>query len=516
MNDRVFRTYRIAVRLAAVFVAAAVVFFLAARVFVPGGYLSVTTDLVHPAPFVAAAKPSERLAQPIIEKGRPLTPVIGDPIYFDLMPPSRFDSITMRVQMANGGQPLVELGALGSSLDEQYELRPAQNALLDTIGWGRISSGSLALYQRTHRYASVDEFLAHPPERSKVAVYQATAPIPYRIPAYAPSAATRTIDVSLRGNHRLLTYIKDETLHFTFIVQDMNRQIGADPVTVSVYRDGSDEAVSRTVLEDDGNISTDQRSSSLRTVAVTLAGAMEGVYKIEFTSPPDVFIRKIVTPERKLVFADRIYIGDHVGFSPDLPKRTVVMDGRRLTARTAHAEGMQTLTVGGEKLGLDEPLTKYIRTLQGSGLTSVTAPKGDVLLETDGMFALSRDDYFDPLPLTLEWYTAAVDLDKRRIDFVLTSYEPPGNDGDLRVAEATFPVSTLDRTKEGAFRFIFSVPGIEETQAEIRLASVTFIMRRDKSTWSEAWTYFTSRFSGKKGRVAPVVSNGRSYGESPQ
>lgn len=485
---------------------------LAVRSFVPGGTLVATTDFAKPAPYVSAAKPSERLDL-IATGGRP---VLGSPVYLDLKPPSRFDDITLELRYVNSSGAFLELGALASTLDEQYDLRPAENRLLDALNWKRVTSGRLTLYERDGRYASVDEFLADPPPRSRLATYRAAAPGAYRLVDYRPGSEPRQYDVSLRGRHRLLAYVENEPLSFAFVVQDMNRQAGADPVVVSVYREGTTEPLARTVLEDDGNALADQKSSGLRTVAISLTDPAAGLYQVEFTASADVFIRRTITPQRRWVFIDRLYLGDHVGYSDEVPPVTLTVSGQRLTARTSHQEGGQRLTVAGVALEVAEPLVKYSRPL-GFGPQAMTSPKRDVLLETDGVFALSPDCWFEPLPLAIGWYTRPEFLAERGIDYVLTSFEPPAESDDgVKTAMAVFSESKLARTADGAFRFAVIVPGLTESQHDVRLIAADFVMSRRPEGWRGAWNRLTRLFVGR-GEVAPlIITDGASYDESPE
>lgn len=513
------RIYSPAIRLAA---AAAVFGLLAYLVFqaaAPEGSLNAVSDLVRPAPFVTEPKPSERLAAPIAgPAGGYLFPLVDSPLYFDVTPPSLFDSITATVRYVNKSGALLEIGALASTIDEQFDLRPAENRLLDSLRWSRVRSGQLTLYEREHRYASIDEFLRRPPDLSTVAVYRAKAGVDYSPPSdQRPAGPPREIEVSLRGRHRLLTYVGSEPLNFTFYVQDMNRQAGADPVIVSVYRLGATEPVARSILADDGNTRDDQRSSQLRAAAITLADPLPGVYQLEFTASNDVFIRKMLTTQKKLVFAERLYLGDHVGYSDIVRPIDFWTGGQSLTARAAHLESLQTMTVAGQPLVLGEPQTRYSRRLPSDpGLVRIASPRRDVLLETDGLFALSREDYFDPLPLTVNQYTTAADLDARHINYVLTSYEGPETDGVMNTAQATFETSRLARTDTGAYRFAVLSPGLGEMQHDLRLASVAFTFSREPLTWRNALSRLVRMFSFRASNEALVLPDGTSYDESPE
>lgn len=517
MTPAVHPAFRIAVRVLAVAVLLAALGMLFSRALVPDGRLSVTTDFVNPAPYVSMPKPSERLAPAErAADGSPRTPLIGDPVFVDFSPPSRFDSVTVSLSYENAAHPAVEVGALASAIDGQFDVRPVENRVVDQLPWKRMTSGAVTLLDRRDRYASVDEFFRDPPTRDRVATYAADAPLPYRIEDYRPATGTRDIEVSLRGHHRMLTYVKDEPFNVTFVVQDMNRQHGADPVTVSVYFEDRTEPVARTVLADDGNVRDDQRSSKLRQIPVSIVAPEEGTYKIEFTSSADVFIRKISTRQRKFVFVDKLYLGDHVGYSDLTPPITVFTDGMRLVARTPHAEALQALTVAGKRLALEQPNLRYIRQIEGLGLAPIVSPKRSVLLETDGIFALSREDYFDPLPFPIEWYVTQADLEARGIEYVLANYEPPREDRGLRTGTVTFDMRGLAKTEEGAYRFVLSAPGIGETRQPLKLASMTFSLRRQPVTMWNALPRLFAAFRSQEERPADVVPDGITYGEEPR
>ncbi|MFH1047657.1 MAG: hypothetical protein V1738_05110 [Patescibacteria group bacterium] len=480
MIERVNLRFALAVRVLAVLFVGAALVRVASSAISPDGYLTVSTNISEPSPFVSEPKPSERL---VIEQGAPYR-LVGEPIYFDLEPPSEFESVTVVARYLNRGQSVVELGALANRLDGQFNLQPAENRLIDSLSWQRTTSGRLTLLQRQPTYKSVDDFLANPPEPSQVAVYRSTLNWPYQAPNYQASEEIKTRVVSLRGHHRLLTYTGGEPLSFNFKVQDMNRQKGADPVTVSVYREGEPAVVARTVLEDDGNALDDQKSSGLRAVSLTLDQPQSGLYRVEFTASSDVFIREMATRQAKFVFLSRLYLGDHVGYSPETKPATVFVGGRTIVARTAHEEALQKLRVDTWEIDVREIHARYFSWLaKGGGPFAVESPKRDLLIETDGVIALEADDYFNPLPIQLEWYLTKDDLENSGVDFIVTEYESPATEGDLTVAEATFDVSQLATTEDGSYRFAFSAPGISVTNNDLRLASLDFVFHRTPTGW---------------------------------
>lgn len=517
-----FRIFRFAVRTCSAVAVAAVLVWLAAKALSPGGTLSVSADLIGPTPFVSDPMPSARVLFPGAGSDGDRAEIVGDPIYLDFSPPPGFDYVDVSFRYRDGIQPDVRLGALVSALDQSYDMRPAGNALLDSLPWHRLSSGRFTLWTKGTSPVSFDGFLNDPPPREKTAALGRVPLPPYRLAGYEPTAAARTVVRSLRGQHRFLAYVKDETLNFSFSVQDMNREAGADPVIVSVYPEtaagsagGPAQPLARTVLQDDGDTADDQRQSGLRTVSVSVADLTEGVYAVEFTADPDVFIRSFVTSQRKVVLEGRAYLGDHVGYSDQPATATLWASGRHVTARTAHPEGLQTLTVAGTPLTLSDLHLKSAAPLPASGPAAVRAPAGDVLLTTDGVFALSRESHFDPLPFAPDWSTTAGDLERRGITAVIADYEQPETVGDDRIARATFDLGSMARTDEGAYRLVVSAPGIDLSGRRLPVTSVTLTLRRRPASWGEAWRRFTAQPSGgtEEGGRLPGAAT---FGENPK
>jgi hypothetical protein len=504
------------IRVIATIIVAGIILAVGLRATVPSGRLRSVSGFLAPTPLLSLVKPSERVVGPETKDGTGVT-VVASPVYMDLAAPDAFDRVIVSLRYRNAGQPVVEIGALGSSLDNTFLMRPAESRLLDALAWPRVSSGTLTLLQRDPNYVSVDAFLEHPPSPEVLATYRAEAAVPYRMPGYVPSSVVTSTDVSLRGSHRMLVYAERETLQLTFSVQDMNRHDGADPVTVSVYRMGdSENALARTVLADDGDVSDDQKSEGLRTVAVTLTDPASGAYRVDLTASDDVFIRSIHTPQQKLVFDGHLTLGDHVGYSDHTDPVTVITDGTRASAWTSHAESFQTLTMDGKPYPLDAIRTPAHAALDGVRQRhAIVSPKRDVVIDTDGVLALSEAQYFDPLPFALQWYTDEAALDAAGIRYVLTSYEPPVRDGDSLIATAEFPTSALATTDDGAYRLVISVPGLEENASALHLESLSAILRRPPSSLADA---FLRLFAGPRrppirAGIANVVPDGESFGE---
>ncbi|HCC22267.1 TPA: hypothetical protein DEP86_02600, partial [Candidatus Uhrbacteria bacterium] len=161
-RPKVNKVFAWIVRFAAVVVVGAIFVHVVFTAASPNGYLTVTTDLKSPSAFISDPKPMDRL---YLDEGSPFR-LIGSPVYLDLKPPSPFETVTVRAEYINHGQPLVEIGALSNRLDGQYDMRSVENRLVDSLSWSRLSSGRMSLLQRNKTYVTLDDFLTNPPSAS--------------------------------------------------------------------------------------------------------------------------------------------------------------------------------------------------------------------------------------------------------------------------------------------------------------------------------------------------------------
>ncbi|MCR4314006.1 MAG: hypothetical protein NUV84_02035, partial [Candidatus Uhrbacteria bacterium] len=404
----------------------------------PLGVFDVTHEVGEASPFIDELKPETRVSD-VYETagGEAVQAIQADPAFFFLHPHREdfFDQVVFDVWFQNGDLPIVELGGLAQVNPETYTLLPLHNRLIDESDWSRIDEEGLVLLQREKTYDSIDDFFANPPSRNDVAVYRTDFDVPYRLDGYQPTSATQTIDVSLRGHHEFKTYIRDETLFFTFSYMDMNRDAGEDVVQVTVFNEQG-QPVAEARASDDGNTSDDAVvDAGLKTLTLTSFGLPEGVYKVVMNTTRDVFFRKIQTPQQKMVFLNTLFIGDEIGYSEPSESSTFYTESKRLRFQTRHAEGVQTISAGDQSLEIVEPYEWYTLTFLGDGLEGVTLPTGDVEIVTEGKFAFSPSQYFNPDPVSLNAYTT---IDQLGVDYVLARYQSPRQEGDWLVATVPF------------------------------------------------------------------------------
>ncbi|NBS42004.1 hypothetical protein EBS80_05110, partial [bacterium] len=343
---------------------------------------------------------------------------------------------------------------LGNVEAQAYDLKPLQNLAIDDSTWSRLDQNGTVLLQRAPTYASIPDFLSNPPPVSTVATYQADLPTPFVLADYAPSTESRVVDVTLRGYHEFKTYVKDETLNFDFAYMDMNRDDGADPISL-VVTNAAGEPVGDARASDDGDLSDAARPSEMRHARLSIPNLPEGVYKVQMQSDRDIFWRTITTTQRKVVFLNNLFLGDEVGYQPSSRPVTFWTEGKHLSFTTRHVEGLQTVTdplSSGPPVTIDEPYKRFSYEVGQNGVVPIATERGDLEVTTDGHVAFSYDQYFDPDPVRL-WIESKLVLDG------------------------------------GSWKFAFSAPGIKESGAIVTVGQINLAWHRKPFTFKDLYDY---------------------------
>ncbi len=447
--------------------------------FVPSGVFLVRYRVGDRSPFIDHMVPDARVGAPFEEEdGDWVQQIIGDPVYFFVHPHHDFERADVELWFKNTSVPIVELGPLVNAAAESYDLQPIQNLRIDQSTWSRLEQNGLVLLQREPTYDSVDAFLADPPDRRRIATYHYALSDPYRIAGYQPSQTWQKVDVSLRGFHEFVTYIKDETLRFDIRFMDMNRKNGSDPVSALVFNEAGDP-VAEAREADDGNVSDDARPSGLRGLLLDVPALPEGVYKVQLKAERDIFFRSIATPQQKLTFLTNIYLADEVAYrEPNKPVRFWT-EAKHLRFVTQHAESIQEIQVGGSVVRMTEPYFEERYEVPETGVVRVDVPRGDTMVRSDGHIAFSPEAWFNPDPIRL---SADTDLDRLNVDFVMATYTPPKVVGEWFVQTVSFDTSQIVK-EEGTSKFAISAPGVAELQTALLLGAIHMTWTKEPLTW---------------------------------
>jgi hypothetical protein len=452
---------------------------LGVKNFVPNGTFAISHSLEEASPFIDALAPNERVG--VLKKDADenwFQTIVGDPVFFFVHPHRTFDTIDATIWFKNVDTPIVEFGALTSVNPPRYFLRTLQNLIIDQSPWSRINEGETLLLQRTPTYKTVAEFFAHPPSRDEIATYHTDLFIPFRLPNYVASKIAQTISVSLRGAHTSKVYVKQEPIYAEFSYMDMNRDNGSDPILISVT-DETNRPILHVRVEDDGNVSSDKRATTLKTVLVETGVLPEGVYKIDVQASRDIFVRSIKTTQQKIVFLNGVYLGDVSGYRESFTPVTFWTEAKRLSAQTRHAESVQTMKIGSGVLHIPAPYQLVTESIKEQGLIPVTVSKEDVEILTDAPIVFSEAQYFRPDSIRLLPHT---DLDSLHVNYILAKYTPPEVRDGWNVATVRLDAQQL-YLDQGSWKFTFSTPEIEELQAHVDVKQIDLVMKRAPMLW---------------------------------
>jgi hypothetical protein len=412
----------------------------------------LTMDAAWPKahPKISELKPVARVVSEV--DGVRLT---GEPVYFDVAPPTPYESVTVEAIVHPNDAAMVELGALATA-DGRYDIGAAYARAIETLDWPTVASGDLALKQRRQDFLSLDDFL----DATTAAAMVYPAGVAATTPPAMASSGMRAYAVSARGAHRLFARVPaGERLRLTLTVQDINRQPGADAVKLTVFRAGSDIQLENMTLPDDGNATEDGRATEPRVMNLDWPADEAGEYWMTFDAPDDVFIRQLATPLAEVGFLGRVYFGDEVGYADVSEPVTCLVSGRRLQARPMRAEALQTISVDGSGMALAAVGAAVDRRLDGSAFVSV--PRRGLVLTTDGRITLGGSPI--EAALTLDRQDDETSLSEDGIDYLLyrTGDLQRLDDGSYRLT-ATFRAADLALTSAGAYRFVLNVVMPEE------------------------------------------------------
>jgi hypothetical protein len=436
-----------------------VVFWLVYMSVVPSGQIIYRHDFKKDNYHIGKIGPDTRVEYKEYD-GSYLPFVKGDPAYFNLRTPRNFDTASLKIKYKRSGNlnlPLIEAGVLVDSALWRYDLKPVENKILDQLAlvWESSEEDGLILFKRIgavsdRDYDNIPSFFENPPAREKIAAYNTDINLEYDIPDYEPLDKNIEYRTPLRGNFEFYTYVgsKNDTpekLYFKFKFTDLNQNKDPDPIDLHLYYENV--LIDSRHLDDDGAV--DEKESEERELEFDLAGLPAGVYKIELRAGSDIITRSIETAQKKLSFANRIWIFD------EMRPTEIFTDSYDMNFQTQDPGSLHTVKVGDDKLEIVETYKQYGFKASGSP-TKIIFERSNFILAGDGVFYFNKDSLVNP---KLKRVNSIPDLKKHGIDYVLADYKIPSVSGEWREAVLEFDLGTAYR-ENGKYSFLISVPGL--------------------------------------------------------
>lgn len=449
--------FRLARLLSVIFSIFAALFFLWKWNTVPQGEFFTTWFPGKESPFIYGFGPAEAIE--IDSDGFSLR---GERAVFKISPPSNFKELEVEISYDMPEAPAVLLSAI-TSLGSMDENRVLYSRVLEQITWRRRELEGLSLWE------------SQPSERSFLELIEGRVPLKtvgLRVPRPIGRGTSRdrTYRVSLRGGHTFWILPGESRVEFELLVQNMNRHPGEDPISIEV---GDGRRVLKRAFYPDKNediINSPEAPERIKLAVPESNGPLE----IKLRATEDIFIREFRTNAARLVMANRIFLGDDVGFGGKSFIPVLWTDSARVSAKTPHREGRQTIYFAGRQLPLEQ--SGEVKTLGLSnvpgGLLPIKLSKNDLELSVAGFISFSSEDFFAPSWPELDFAAPAPPS-----GVILASYAAPSLKEGVFVSKAKFKTDKLYRDQDGSYIFFIDLPGIASDE-RVRIKQISFTAKK--------------------------------------
>lgn len=414
---------------------------------VPSGEISYNYNFTKPNYFITKLTPEERVRP--IENGSQI--IIGDPVYFSLRAPRRFEKAILIMKYKNNSElPIVETGVLVDKTIWRYDLKPMENRIIDqlSLAWNKIEKDETMLLQREKKYETIEDFLNNLSNPNEIALYNYDLKTKFISEDYEPSNIEYNIIYPIRGAYQFYTYIKNEDLGFIFNFSDLNKNKDKEEINLYLYY--ADKLIdSRFVGENKGD--ENGLEAEREEINWQLKNLPEGVYKIEVKVGDDIITRSIKTKQQKLSFINKIWLYENGDSNIKL-----FSDSSVINAQTINPSSLQKIKIGASELDLSETY-KMFSVNTGDGIKEIELVKDDVIISGDGVFSFNGENIINP---AIKKVNANLDIANSEVNYILADYNIPISGGEWKIAKAEFDLTGAYR-EDGKYSFLISIPGLK-------------------------------------------------------
>lgn len=450
--------FRLARFLSVIFSIFAAIFFLWKWNTVPQGEFFATWFPGGESPFIYGFGPSETVK---IDQGE--FSVTGERAVFKIKPPTDFKELEVEMFYGVKDAPAVLLSAVTGPGSTDTKSRVLYSRVLEQITWPRREFEGWSVWE------------SQPSERSFLELIAGRVPLQtvgLRVPRLIGRGTSRerVYNISLRGGHTFWILPGEKRAEFELLVQNMNRHPGEDPISIEV---GDGRRVLKSVFYPDKNEDMVNSPEAPERIKLALPES-NGHLEIKLRATEDIFIRELRSNAARLVIADRIFLGDDVGFGGKSSLPILWTDSARVRAKTPHREGRQTIYFAGRQLRLEQSGETKTLSINGApgGLLPIKLSKNDLELSVIGFISFSSEDFFMPTWPEIDFGASAP-----RNGMVLANYVAPSLREGVFVSKIKFKASELDRGQDGSYVFFIDLPGITEGERVI-IKQISFTAKK--------------------------------------
>lgn len=383
--------------------------------------------------------------------------ILGGPVYFAVNQPRKFNSAEVKIAYRtnkNFNHSQIELGLLNSKALWQYQLKPMENTVIEQAekSWNSLRQGDEVLLQRTAKYRSIVEFKQSPPAFEQIATYNHEWQLEKNFTL--PKPGESQIDWQLQGGYQFFTLVGGSNLEVNFQFSKNPETINEMPLTevqmyqgknlVAVYKLGAQ----RSAGDKSGQWSYVFKAENLK----------PGYYKVVLRADNNLITDKIKLNQINISFVGRLKFSK---FIPQMRgKQTVPLafwtNSREVNMQAQTSESVGDVYLNGARQLIFEAYKQYSYKTSARD-TEIKLTKPGLELAGDGVFAPKEDLLFDP---RLKQIDSLTNLDKEKIDYVLSRYTDVVQEDGWKTATVNFDLTRADLDK-GSYVFLLSVPGFK-------------------------------------------------------
>ena len=252
------------------------------------------------------------------------------------------------------------------------------------------------------------------------------------------------------GNFQFFTYIQNEDLNFKFYVQDLNKNKDSDDININLYY--QNKLISTAKLDDDGNSSDNGVISNERVVQMNASDLPIGVYKIEMRVNDDIVINSIKTSQQKISFLDKIRL------TKKSKLKNIYTNTNQINIKVINPASLQKVKFEDSNIDVNETYKQFSLKIDSDKvIKEIILDKNDIIIGGRGMFSFNKNSFLNPRVNKVD---KNLDVEKRKIDYVLTKYNPHINDIEWIKSDTHFELN-LAYSENNKYKFIISIPDLK-------------------------------------------------------
>lgn len=384
--------------------------------------------------------------------------VIADPLYFSLYSPRHFDKLKLDIKFKTNlslNSPVFEAGLLVNKDLWQYQLKSVYNYWLqeEFSDWHETIENEILFLQKEKKFDNLIDFYQNfslsdcniDNLNNCIALYNNSKELDNILKSFLDYNINNDnketkVDHSFRGFHSFYIFLDSNYLDLSLLATDLQKSDDRSSVVIDLYNSGS--LIYSQTWPNDDKIEIDLKLDDL----------YSDYYRIDLKANSDIVFSNLKVNSSILSFRRKIHL-----FNDDYKDLDLYTDSNIIQAKVFSPLYYQTIYLDNFKYDI---LDVYLQheiiqdNLNKDGNYLIKLEKDNILLESPGVFAFSREALFNPNFDRLDRFF------KQQAEYVLANYSPVIElQGGYYRAEVEFDLKNVYR-ENNKYNLIFSIPGL--------------------------------------------------------